>query len=223
MSMPPVKARAATATTAPATMPRLRPCCMHSFYPASRRVHPRAEGLRSASRCVSGRMIEVRTLLLLRHAKSSWDDAQTVGDHDRPLAPAVLVPRTGSRPIFRLRVSTRPWCCARRLVARSRRSRRCELRSARPQRCRSNPTLVRRRCFGDPGAAPDRRCSDPQVLVIGHNPGLQDLAIELSGEGDAALLDQLRTEVPYRGARDVRRSRRLGRARPRPRADRPTS
>jgi len=36
----------------------------------------------------------------------------------------------------------------------------------------------------------------PQILVIAHNPGLQDLAIELSGEGDAALLDQLRTKFP---------------------------
>jgi phosphohistidine phosphatase len=36
----------------------------------------------------------------------------------------------------------------------------------------------------------------PQVLVIGHNPGLQDLAIELAGEGDTALLNQLRTKFP---------------------------
>jgi phosphohistidine phosphatase len=36
----------------------------------------------------------------------------------------------------------------------------------------------------------------PQVLVIGHNPGLQDLAIELAGEGDAALLNRLRTKFP---------------------------
>ncbi len=36
----------------------------------------------------------------------------------------------------------------------------------------------------------------PEILVIGHNPGLHDLAIELSGEGDAALLNQLRTKFP---------------------------
>ena len=36
----------------------------------------------------------------------------------------------------------------------------------------------------------------PEILVIADNPGLQDLAIELSGEGDAALLNQLRTKFP---------------------------
>ena len=36
----------------------------------------------------------------------------------------------------------------------------------------------------------------PEILVIGHNPGLHDLAIELSGEGDADLLNQLRTKFP---------------------------
>ena len=43
------------------------------------------------------------------------------------------------------------------------------------------------------------RTVDPQVhevLVIAHNPGLQDLAVELSGEGDAALSNQLRTKFP---------------------------
>ncbi len=43
------------------------------------------------------------------------------------------------------------------------------------------------------------RIVDPQIsqiLVIAHNPGLQDLALELFGEGDAALLDRLRTKFP---------------------------
>lgn len=36
----------------------------------------------------------------------------------------------------------------------------------------------------------------PEILVIAHNPGLQDLAMELSVEGDAALLNRLRTKFP---------------------------
>jgi len=36
-------------------------------------------------------------------------------------------------------------------------------------------------------------------MLIAHNSGLQDLAIELSGEGDAALLEQLRTKFPTGG------------------------
>jgi phosphohistidine phosphatase SixA len=31
---------------------------------------------------------------------------------------------------------------------------------------------------------------------IAHNPGLQDLAIDLASEGDTALLNQLRTKFP---------------------------
>ena len=42
------------------------------------------------------------------------------------------------------------------------------------------------------------RTVDPQiseVLVIAHNPGLQDLSVELSGNEDA-VLNQLRTKFP---------------------------
>jgi phosphohistidine phosphatase len=34
------------------------------------------------------------------------------------------------------------------------------------------------------------------VLVIGHNPGLQDLAIDLCGDGDAELVGALRAKFP---------------------------
>jgi phosphohistidine phosphatase len=34
------------------------------------------------------------------------------------------------------------------------------------------------------------------VLVIGHNPGMQDLAIELAGDGDAASIARLRDKFP---------------------------
>jgi phosphohistidine phosphatase len=43
------------------------------------------------------------------------------------------------------------------------------------------------------------RTVDPEireVLVIAHNPGLQDLAIDLAGEADAGLVDALRTKFP---------------------------
>ncbi len=35
-----------------------------------------------------------------------------------------------------------------------------------------------------------------EVLVVAHNPGLQDLAIELSGGGNAELLNHLRAKFP---------------------------
>ena len=43
------------------------------------------------------------------------------------------------------------------------------------------------------------RSVDPDlgsVMVIGHNPGLQDLALHLAGDGDPAALAQLRMKFP---------------------------
>jgi phosphohistidine phosphatase len=34
------------------------------------------------------------------------------------------------------------------------------------------------------------------LLVVGHNPGLQDLAIDLAGDGDPEALEQLRAKFP---------------------------
>ena len=34
------------------------------------------------------------------------------------------------------------------------------------------------------------------VLLIGHNPGLEDLALALAGGGDQSALEQLRTKFP---------------------------
>jgi phosphohistidine phosphatase len=34
------------------------------------------------------------------------------------------------------------------------------------------------------------------VMIVGHNPGLHDLALELTGDGDATAISQLRTKFP---------------------------
>lgn len=34
------------------------------------------------------------------------------------------------------------------------------------------------------------------VMIVGHNPGLHDLAIELAGDGDEAAITQLHTKFP---------------------------
>ncbi len=137
----------------------------------------------------------MRTLYLLRHAKSSWQDA-TIRDHDRPLAPrgvgaaqriAVHLPSAGVRPALVLCSS------ARRTLE--------TLDAIRPALGETAEVSIEPDLYGaDAGEILERlRTVDPavpQVLVIGHNPGLQDLAIELSGEGDPALLTQLRTKFP---------------------------
>lgn len=34
------------------------------------------------------------------------------------------------------------------------------------------------------------------VMIIGHNPGLEDLVMDLAGDGDPTAMDQLRTKFP---------------------------
>ena len=146
--------------------------------------------------CEHDRILAVsRTLLLLRHAKSSWNDP-AVADHDRPLAPR------GDR--------------AARLVAEHLRSEGVHpalVLCSSARRTRDTLELIRPALAADAdvriepdlyGADPDEildlvRTVDesvPSVLVIGHNPGLEDLAFHLAGDGDEAALDELRTKFP---------------------------
>ena len=48
--------------------------------------------------------------------------------------------------------------------------------------------LLRRLGNIDPGIA--------AVMIVGHNPGLHDLALELVGDGDTAAIAQLRVKFP---------------------------
>ena len=48
--------------------------------------------------------------------------------------------------------------------------------------------LLRRLGNIDPGIA--------AVMIVGHNPGLHDLALELVGDGDTAAIAQLRLKFP---------------------------
>ena len=140
-------------------------------------------------------MIEVRTLHLMRHAKSSWDDT-TIPDHDRPLAPrgaraarriAAHLPSAGIRPALVL-------CSSARRTLQT-------LEALRPAFGETAEVSIESELYGaDASEILERlRTIDPEipeVLVIAHNPGLQDLAIELASEGDAALLEQLRAKFP---------------------------
>ena len=135
------------------------------------------------------------TLHLLRHAKSSWDDAM-IPDHDRPLAPrgaraarriAAHLPSAGIHPDLVL-------CSSSRRTLQT-------LEALRPALGETALVSIEPELYGaDASEILERlRTVDapmPQVLVIAHNPGLQDLAIELSGDGDAALLNRLRTKFP---------------------------
>jgi phosphohistidine phosphatase len=135
----------------------------------------------------------VKTLLLLRHAKSSWDD-ETLADHQRPLAPRG---ERDARLIAKHLEETLP--SGPELVL-------CST----AVRTRQTLELVAEG-LGDPrvefddaiygasaGGLMTRLRSVPEdvesVLVIGHNPGLHDLALELASTG--ARLPRLATKFP---------------------------
>lgn len=134
-------------------------------------------------------------LLLLRHAKSSWDDAE-LDDHERPLA------KRGAKeaPVIG------------RLVAEH---------SLKPDlvlcstavRARATLTLLLSKLTGVPPliefeealylAPPDRLLARLQaldsaetVMIVGHNPGLHALALTLIGEGAKKDLAFLATGYP---------------------------
>jgi len=139
----------------------------------------------------------MKTVWLLRHAKSSWDD-DTLPDHDRPLAPR------GHKAAMRMRrwVSDNGvWpelvLCSPALRARSTLdlvlpglgAPRVEVDAA--VYLASAESLLQRLRSAHPDVA--------RVLVVGHNPGLHDLACVLAPPGPEAFptgaLAELRLEI----------------------------
>jgi phosphohistidine phosphatase len=137
----------------------------------------------------------VKTLYLLRHAKSSWGDS-TIADHDRALAPrgmraaramAKHIEHGGIRPALVLCSSSRRTrdtlqAVAASLGAQAQAQVEDDLYGA------SATDLLRRLRLVE--------AATPSVMVLGHNPGLQDLAIELTGDGDAHAVRQLHAKFP---------------------------
>ena len=134
----------------------------------------------------------MKRMLLLRHAKSSWDDPG-LPDHDRPLAPR------GHRAAERMAEYLRSNAPAVDLVLCS-------------SALRTRETLERMTdAFGDAeivleddlyGATDHelldrlRRVAEGYEIValIGHNPGIQDLGMALAGSGED--LDRMRAKFP---------------------------
>jgi phosphohistidine phosphatase len=132
-------------------------------------------------------VVETRDLFLLRHAKSSWDDP-AVDDHDRPLAPrgrraatkiAEYATKRAIRPDLIL--------CSSAMRARQ------TLERIAPSLGRDAEIHIERSLYG---ANEDRLLerlhvlSDEveSVMLIGHNPGVQDLALLLAREGPLRTL-----------------------------------
>jgi phosphohistidine phosphatase len=135
---------------------------------------------------------------LLRHAKSSWDDPD-LADHDRPLAPR------GRRAAERLRSHVDAAGIAPDLVLCSSATRAIQtwegIRDGLPAETRVDIS-------GDLYAADARSLllrvnqlpeEVGSVLVVAHNPGIEDLALGLSGGGDDDALRRMNTKYPTGG------------------------
>ena len=134
----------------------------------------------------------MHSLYLLRHAKSSWDDP-TLADHDRPLAPrgrrdAKLIAKhlrgAGGDPELVL-------CSS---AVRTRET----LELLRPALAGAT-VMVEEELYGassDDLLARVRLVPDPvaSVLLIGHNPGLHELALWLATAGEE--LERLELKFP---------------------------
>jgi phosphohistidine phosphatase len=135
----------------------------------------------------------VRTVFLLRHGKSSWSDS-TLADVDRPLAPrgeraskriAKYMRRKKVRPAL---VLCSPSVRTRQTLEAIQPSlaKRCSVEFLPELYAASERELLERL-----QALPD---SVGSVMLIGHNPGLQDLALGLASRG--ADLRQLEEKFP---------------------------
>jgi phosphohistidine phosphatase len=134
-------------------------------------------------------------LYLLRHAKSSWDDPQ-LDDHDRPLAPR------GERAVAALRKHLGALADGPELVlcssARRTRMTLAGIAGALPA---GADTRIEDRLYGASASALLARLHDVPddvgaVMVIAHNPGLEDLAHLLVGSADDAAREAMARKFP---------------------------
>ncbi|GAV37760.1 2,3-bisphosphoglycerate-dependent phosphoglycerate mutase [Streptomyces acidiscabies] len=136
----------------------------------------------------------LRRLVVLRHAKSAWPDG--VPDHDRPLGPRGLrdAPAAG-RALAEADCLPDLALCS----TAERAHRTWDLASrewATPPPVRHDPRL-----YGAdvPELLDVLRETPPEVetlLLVGHNPGLEDLVLDLAGDGVDDTLERVAVKFP---------------------------
>jgi phosphohistidine phosphatase len=134
-------------------------------------------------------------LFVLRHAKSSWNNAH-LGDHERPLAPR------GERAAEALAAHVATIDPPPDLVLCST-ARRAQdtLEPVRARLPAGTVVQIEAELYG--ATAPellDRLRAVPEdtpsILVVGHNPGLEDLVTGLGRDGDPGLIARIHTKFP---------------------------
>jgi phosphohistidine phosphatase len=135
---------------------------------------------------------------LLRHAKSSWKDPH-LEDHERPLAPR------GRRACARLRAHARERRLAPDLVLCSSAARAVQTWQGIRDGVAGSPKVGHEDgLYGADAQALLQRLNEvpesvESVLLIGHNPGLEELAIGLVGDGDDRAVGAMRAKYPTGG------------------------
>ena len=136
-----------------------------------------------------------RRILVLRHAKSSWDDPG-LADHDRPLNDRGLaaLPKLARALTDHGEAVDVVLCSsAARTVA--------TLEGVRGALRDDVEVVVDEDLYGASAGTWLDRCRTREdrvagVLLVGHNPGLEELVERLSGTGAPAAMDQLATKFP---------------------------
>jgi phosphohistidine phosphatase len=125
----------------------------------------------------------MRRLMLLRHAKTETD-APSGRDHDRnPPFPDHVMVSPAARTVQTWDIA---WAAMKGLVPPPVVERVEELYGADPARLLAN---IRMASVADP----------ERLLLVGHNPGMHELALALAGGGDAAARKALTDNLPTSG------------------------
>lgn len=139
----------------------------------------------------------MRELIVLRHAKSSWDDIDK-SDHDRRLAARGIeaAQRMGALILERGWVPDRIICSTALRTQETLKLARADWPNEPPIDTTTLETLYLAspvRLFEIIREQPDEA---KRLLVIGHNPGLHGLLTRLAGHGDEASLATLNVKFP---------------------------
>ena len=137
-------------------------------------------------------------LLLLRHAKSSWDDTST-DDFDRPLNARGRL----AAPVLGSHLAARGLAPDRILCSSARRARET-LAGLLPHLDHDLDVRLTRDLYfaGEDRTIDQIRAHGGSVatlMVIGHNPGIQETALALLGDGAPAVIESLAAKFPTTG------------------------
>ena len=148
-------------------------------------------------------MMEARTLYLMRHAKSAWED-DSLSDHDRPLAPR------GRRAAPAVAARMREEGMIPQHVLCSSSARTSETWSLVGPLLAPDASVERTPDLYHAGAEELLQAvqsvgdeEDP-VLLLGHNPSIQALAAALAGHGPASGLGRLGQKFPTAAVAEIR-------------------